>query len=124
MSAVNRVGYIPATNWPKSFGSLIKNIQSLSSFKDLFQGRGYLRNNKKSVDEYIEQHTSAWPLSRNNALEDKKTKIKTSTEQYLLKHQDDYKTIIHNRKGLFFPSIDSSEIFTVLPENDNSNPII
>ncbi|MDP3270208.1 MAG: hypothetical protein Q8M40_14310 [Legionella sp.] len=98
LEVVQQVNYISCLNLPKSFGAIIKNIQSLSTFSEHFSGKGYYRlSNHKSVDDYVKQHTEN---KRNNALLDKKNKIKESTLVYMQKHQHDYQAILATRQQL------------------------
>ncbi|CEG58548.1 hypothetical protein [Legionella fallonii] len=105
LNAVEHIQYIPIRNWPKEFGSLIKNIQSLTMFASLSKEKKYLRYNTKPTADYIEQHTVtcqdspyAPPAQRNNAIENKKNKIKISALQHLKEHEEDFGTIINARQ--------------------------
>lgn len=98
LKVVKQVNYISCLNLPKSFGAILKNIQSLSTFSKHFSGKGYYRlSNHKSVFDYVKQHTEN---KRNNALLHKKNKIKLSTLGYVQKHQHDYQAILATRQQL------------------------
>lgn len=99
MEVAQHIEYISYLNLPKSFGAIIKNIQSLSMFEQNFANKGYHRPNLKSVDLYIQKHTNKVAI-QNDALKHRKDKIKESTLAYLQERQEDYQTILATRQQL------------------------
>lgn len=75
-NSLERLEYIAATNLPKTFGSLLKNFQSLNYFNKAFEGKGFVKNNKLLLDDYVRKHGKS-------ALESKKIKIKNRISKYL-----------------------------------------
>lgn len=95
--AVQSIEYISYLKFPKNFGGIIKNIQSLSMFSENFSQKGYHRHNKKPLDEQIKEHTD-FISNQNRTLVDRKVKIQTTTRAYLENHQHNYQSIIATRQ--------------------------
>lgn len=120
---IEALNYIQTEDIPAHMGSLLKNIQSLSRYNETYQGKEYTRNNKSSLDKYIEEHTkepnffSSKPS--NNAIIDKKEKIKEIAKQILENISDEGYQKIQDSRTNFERLIKND-----LPDKVENNPII
>lgn len=88
--------YVRSENLPVTYGSLLKNIQSLSTYKKYFSSKEYLRHNGEKLEDYITKHTvSVAPTEfkktklQAHALLFKKEKLQKMTLDYLESHTEE-----------------------------------
>lgn len=95
LDVVRTVQYIRCDHLPQTFGSLFKNIQSISMYGTMFRGKEYKRRNGAGLDAYIDKHmvlfktnVSSLPKQRNDAIDYKKLKLQEAAMRYLAAHQE------------------------------------